>query len=53
MYEQVNISDGYHLKPGECILIPLEDCFNMPDDICGSIRGRTTYNRLGIFTTEK
>lgn len=51
MYEQVNISDGYHLKPGECILIPLEDYFNMPDDICGSIRGRTTYNRLGIFTT--
>ena len=51
MYEQVNISDGYHLKPGECVLIPLEDYFNMPDDICGSIRGRTTYNRLGIFTT--
>ena len=51
MYEQVKITDGYHLKPGECILIPLEDEFNMPDNICGSIRGRTSFNRLGIFTT--
>ena len=51
MYEQVKITDGYHLKPGECILIPLEDEMNMPDNICGSIRGRTTFNRLGIFTT--
>ena len=51
MYEQVKITDGYHLKPGECILIPLEDEFNMPDNICGSVRGRTSFNRLGIFTT--
>lgn len=51
MYVQVKITDGYHLKPGECILIPLEDEFNMPDNICGSVRGRTSFNRLGIFTT--
>ena len=51
MYEQVKITDGYHLKPGECILVPLEDEFNMPDNICGSVRGRTSFNRLGIFTT--
>lgn len=51
MYEQVKITDGYHLKPGECILMPLEDEFNMPDNICGSVRGRTSFNRLGIFTT--
>ena len=51
MYEQINISEGYNLKPGECILIPLYDEFNMPDDISGVIRGRTSYNRLGIFTT--
>ncbi len=51
MYEQVKITDGYHLKPGECILVPLEDEFNIPDNICGSVRGRTSFNRLGIFTT--
>lgn len=51
MYEKIDISNGYNLKPGECILVPIEDQFNMPEDICGSIRGRTSYNRLGIFTT--
>lgn len=51
MYEQISIKDGYSLKPGECILVALEDMFNIPDNICASIRGRTSYNRLGLFTT--
>ena len=51
MYEKVNIRDGYNFKPGECILIALEDIFNIPDNVCASIRGRTSYNRLGLFTT--
>jgi len=50
MYEQINIK-GYQFKPGECILVPLEDLFNMPDNICAHLRGRTSYNRLGLFTT--
>ena len=48
MYEEVNISEGYTLKPGETILVVLEDSFNIPDNICGEIRGRTSFNRLGI-----
>lgn len=51
MYEKVDISNGYEFKPGECLLVGLEDEFNMPDDVCGSIRGRTSFNRLGLFTT--
>lgn len=51
MYEKVDIKEGYNLKPGECILIALDDLFNIPDNICASIRGRTSYNRLGLFTT--
>lgn len=51
MYEEINISNGYEFKPGECLLIVLEDQFNMPDNISGSIRGRTSLNRLGLFTT--
>ncbi len=51
MYEQIDITDGYSFKPGECILIALEDLFNIPDNVCASIRGRTSYNRLGLFTT--
>ena len=49
MYEKINISEGYTIKPNETILVVLEDKFNMPNNICGSIRGRTSYNRLGIF----
>lgn len=51
MYEKVDISKGYKFKSGECLLVGLEDEFNMPDDVCGSIRGRTSFNRLGLFTT--
>ena len=51
MYEQIDITSGYEFKPGECVLIALEDQFNMPDNISGSLRGRTSYNRLGLFTT--
>ena len=51
MYEVVNIKDGYRFKPGEFILVALNDMFNIPDNICASIRGRTSYNRLGISIT--
>ena len=48
MYEEINISSGYTLEPGETILVVLEDIFNMPNNISGSIRGRTSFNRLGL-----
>ena len=48
MYEEVNITEGYTIQPGETILIVLEEQFNMPNNICGTIRGRTSLNRLGL-----
>ncbi len=48
MYERIDIKNGYKLSPQECILVVLKDEFNMPNNICGSIRGRTSYNRLGV-----
>jgi len=48
MYEEVNITEGYAIEPGETILVVLEDIFNIPNNICGSIRGRTSLNRLGL-----
>ncbi len=48
MYEEINITEGYEIKPGETILVVLEDVFNIPNNICGSIRGRTSLNRLGL-----
>lgn len=50
MYKKVSINGGYKFKPGECILVPLEEKFNIPANICGSIRGRTSFNRLGLLT---
>ena len=48
MYEEINITTGYTIKPGETILVVLEDIFNIPNNICGSIRGRSSLNRLGL-----
>lgn len=53
MYEQVDIKDGYELKPNECIIIPIKDKFVIPNGVCGFIRGRTSFNRLGIFITSQ
>ena len=48
MYEEINITKGYTIKPGETILVVLEDIFNIPNNICGYICGRTSINRLGL-----
>ena len=48
MYEEVSITEGYTIEPGETVLVVLEDMFNIPDNVCGSIRGRTSINRLGL-----
>lgn len=49
IYEKINIKNGYKLKPDECLLIPLKEEFDIPDNICGHIRGRTSFNRLGLL----
>lgn len=51
LYEKVNIKNGYDFKPNECILVPLQEEFNMPNNICAHIRGRTSFNRLGLLTS--
>ena len=51
MYEKINIKDGYKFKPGECLLVSLEEQFNIPANVSASIRGRTSFNRLGLMTT--
>ena len=48
MYEEINITEGYVIEPGETILVMLEDIFNLPNNICGFIQGRTSLNCLGL-----
>lgn len=49
MYEEVDISNGYNLKSGETILVSLNEKINMPDNMVGHIRPRTSISRLGIY----
>lgn len=51
MYQKINIESYFELKPQECIILPLKDIFNLPNNVSGHIRGRTSFNRLGIFIT--
>ncbi len=51
IYEQVDIQNGYDFKPNECLLIPLKEEFNIPNNLCAHIRGRTSFNRLGLLTS--
>lgn len=49
MYEEVDIKNGYTLKPSECIFTILNENINLPDNIVGSIRPRTSLSRLGLY----
>lgn len=51
MYEKVDISNGYNLKAGESILVSLNEKINMPNNMVGHIRPRTSISRLGIYVT--
>lgn len=49
LYSQIDISSGYIMEPGESILVSLNEKINMPTDLCGHIRPRTSFSRLGIY----
>lgn len=53
MYEQIDIKDFYEFKPNETIIIPIKEEFNIPNGICGHIRGRTSFNRLGLLISNQ
>lgn len=48
MYEEVDISNGYNLRPGECILCALNEKISLPNNLIGHIRPRTSISRLGL-----
>lgn len=49
-YKSVDFSDGYTLKPKRSILIVLNEKINMPHNMSGNIRPRTSLTRLGIIS---
>ncbi len=48
MYEEVDISNGYTLKHGECVLAVLKEKINLPNTLIAHIRPRTSLSRLGL-----
>lgn len=50
LYKSVDFSDGYTLKPKQSVLIVLNEKINMPHNMSGSIRPRTSLTRLGLMS---
>lgn len=53
LFDEVDITVGYNLRPGEYILVRLNERLNMPNDLAGHIRPRTTFNKLGLIITSQ
>lgn len=51
LFDEEDISRGYKLRPDEYILVKLNERLNMPNDLAGHIRPRTTFNKLGLIIT--
>lgn len=51
VFTKVNIQNGYKLRPDEFIIVKINERLNMPDDLAGHVRPRTTFNRLGLIIT--
>lgn len=49
IYEEIDISEGYKMTPGEYILVTLKETINLPTNICAHIRPRTKFTRLGLI----
>ena len=50
-YCEIDITDGYLIKPNEYILVKSGEKYTLPDDIAAYARPRTTLSRLGLILT--
>lgn len=53
LFDEEDITRGYKLRPEEYILVRLNEKLNMPNDLAGHIRPRTTFNKLGLIITSQ
>lgn len=53
LFDEEDITRGYKLRPEEYILVRLNERLNMPNDLAGHIRPRTTFNKLGLIITSQ
>ena len=50
-YCEIDITDGYLIKPNEYMLVKSGEMYTLPDDIAAYARPRTTLSRLGLILT--
>lgn len=51
--KKVNIAKGYHIKPGEYILVKTKEKVKVSDEFAAHIRPRTTLTRLGLIVSDQ
>lgn len=51
--EEINISAGYYIKPGEYILVKTQEKFNIPGNVTAHTRPRTTFTRAGLVLSDQ
>lgn len=51
VYESIDISNGYILKPGQFVLCKLSERIELPDDIAAHIMPRTRFTRFGLLVS--
>ena len=44
--------DGVLLAPGQSVLISLREHFDIPSDVVGYVRDKSTWSRQGLFTAQ-
>lgn len=53
IYEETDISFGYTLKPGEYILVTINENVNLTSTVIAHIRPRTKLTRLGLILSDQ
>ena len=50
---KVDITKGYHIKPGEYLLVKTKERFSIPADMTAHVRPRTTFTRFGLIVSDQ
>jgi dCTP deaminase len=50
IYNLIDISQGYILKPGELVLGITMEKITLPEDICGWLNSRSRFARIGLMS---
>lgn len=50
---KVDITKGYHIKPGEYLLVKTKEKFAIPANLTAHVRPRTTFTKFGLVISDQ